>query len=219
MKIESNVIFYVCFCFIILFTNSCKAQEVENISKEVSIYFERLKTKGIQACIDNDSELYKAAKQNKNKQVLDAVMGSCNGSVSHYGLYELDTKNLLSALYKNEDSDFIIVNMIGPVHNPVLYTKSTLTLSRKKNDKKIQIISNHYQYDDTKKQYELIKDSSLPGFNLDKKMELIEEYFYYNKHNSISDKKRDQPFKVCYAIARVDGKYLIKMLYDYTTEN
>lgn len=59
----------------------------------------------------------------------------------------------------------------------------------------------------------------MPGFNLDKKMELIEEYFYYNKHNSISDKKRDQPFKVCYAIARVDGKYLIKMLYDYTTEN
>lgn len=59
----------------------------------------------------------------------------------------------------------------------------------------------------------------MPGFNLEKKMELIEDYLYYNKDNSISDIERDQPFRICYVIAMIDGKHLIKILYDYTKEN
>lgn len=113
-----------------LYSNSINSQQKERkILKEVSSYFGKLKKEGIQACLDSDPDLYKAAK--KDKRNLDILMMACNDRISHYGLYESDTKNVLTTLCKNEESNFIIVNMEGFLYEPTLYTKPTITFSRK----------------------------------------------------------------------------------------
>ncbi|WP_185290854.1 hypothetical protein [Chryseobacterium lactis] len=51
-------------------------------------------------------------------------------------------------------------------------------------------------------------------------MELIEDYLYNTKENAISEKKREQPIsRIYYVIAKINGKFLIKKLYDYTPKN
>ncbi|SEN11840.1 hypothetical protein SAMN05421856_1212 [Chryseobacterium taichungense] len=201
-----------------LYSNNIKAQEHEaKILKKINSYFDQLKKEGLQGCIDSDLELYEAAKKDKHR--LDVLMMGCNDQVSHYDLYKTDTKKLLSNFYKDEDSDFIIVNMKGFKNNPILYTKPTLTFSRKKNEKKINIIHNYYQFDENKNGYELVKDSSISNFNVEEKMKLIEDYLYYKKENSISEVSRGQPYREYYIVARINGKYLIKALRDYNLKD
>ena len=125
---------------------------------------------------------------------------SCEEEGSHFKLYRSDTEKLLSTLYKNESSDFIIVNMINPYNNRILVSASTLTFSRKRNDQNLHIINNKYNYKEDQKQYELIKDSSISGFDAEKKMKLIEDYFYDNKEDSISEKSRYQSVSEMYYV-------------------
>jgi len=204
-----------------LYSNNIKAQEKEEkILKKVSSYFGQLKKEGIQTCIHNESDLFDVVKQRKDTDMYKVLMAGCNDRISHYSLYETDSKNLLSTLYKNENSDFIIMNMKGIKNNPILYTKPTITLSRKKNEKEIHIISNYYQFDEDKNGYELVKDSSISDFNVEEKMKLVEDYLYYNKWNAISDKSRNLPVsEVYYVVAKINGKFLIKRLLDYTPKH
>ena len=214
-----GIFHYVFFSFVMLYSNSINSQQKERkILKEVSSYFGKLKKDGIQACLDSDPDLYKAAK--KDKRNLDILMMACNDRISHYGLYESDTKKVLTTLYKNQESNFIIVNMKSLEKDPTLYTNPTLTLSRKENEKKTHIIYNHYEFDKDEGRHKLIKDSLSMGFNPDEKMELIEDYLYNTKENAISEKKREQPIsRIYYVIAKINGKFLIKKLYDYTPKN
>lgn len=148
------------------------------------------------------------------------LMKSCEEEGSHYKLYKTDTEKLLSTIYKNESSDFIIVNMVNPHNNRILIRASTLTFSRKKNGQKIDIINNKYKFNQSKQRYELVKDSSIDGFNVEQKMKLIEDYFYLNNENSISDKSRYQSVsEMYYVIAKINGEYVIKTLYDYSKED
>jgi hypothetical protein len=48
------------------------------------------------------------------------LLKSCEEEGSHYKLYKADTEKLLSTIYKNESSDFIIVNMVNPDNNRFL---------------------------------------------------------------------------------------------------
>lgn len=51
-------------------------------------------------------------------------------------------------------------------------------------------------------------------------MKLIEDYFYNNKEDSISNKKRNQTSsRSYYIVAKVNGECLIKTVYDYSTED
>jgi hypothetical protein len=148
------------------------------------------------------------------------LLKSCEEEGSHYKLYKADTEKLLSTIYKNESSDFIIVNMVNPDNNRFLINTSTLTFSRKKNDQKVNIINNKYKFNQSKQRYELIKDSSIPGFDVEQKMKLIEDYFYFNKENSISDKSRHQSVsEMYYVIAKINNECVIKTLYDYSKED
>lgn len=97
------------------------------------------------------------------------LMKTCEEEGSQYKLYKADTKKLLSTIYKNESSDFIIVNMVNPYRIITLTSTSTLTFSRKKNDQKIQIINNKYKFNQDKQRYELVKDSSITGFDVEQK--------------------------------------------------
>ncbi|SEN11872.1 hypothetical protein SAMN05421856_1213 [Chryseobacterium taichungense] len=216
-----KILFYVFSCFVMLYSSSIKAQNKnEKILKKVTKYFGELEKEGIQACIHNEPEVAKAIKQGKYEKKYDIFMDGCNESVSHYGLFETDTKHLLTTLYNNKDSDFIIINMINPKDRSTLISKSTFTFSRKKNEKELYIINNHYEYNEEKKKYELIKDSSISNFNVEEKMKLIEDYLYYKKENSISDKSRNKPYSGSYyVVARINGKFLIKEVLDYSSEN
>ena len=91
----------------------------------------------------------------------------------------------------------------------------------KKNDKKINVINNYYQFDEDKKQYQLIKDSLMPNFNMEEKIKLIEDYLYYNKWSEISEKSRDNQSasESYYVVGRINGKYFIKRLLDYTSKH
>lgn len=172
MKIEYNRIFYAYFCCIIVgiaFLNSCKAQTNEAILEKADAYFENLNRESIQHYIDRESDLFEVIKQRKNKKMYEDLTKSCEEEGSHFKLYRSDTEKLLSTLYKNESSDFIIVNMINPYNNRILVSASTLTFSRKRNDQNLHIINNKYNYKEDQKQYELIKDSSISGFDAEKK--------------------------------------------------
>lgn len=126
---------------------------------------------------------------------------------------------MLSTIYKNESSDFIIINMVNPYRIITLTSTSTLTFSRKKNDQKIQIINNKYKFNQDKQKYELVKDSSITGSDVEQKMKLIEDYFYFNKGNSISDKSKHQSVsEMYYVIAKINGEYVIETLYDYSKD-
>lgn len=210
----------VFFSFAMLYPNSINAQQKERkILKEVGNYFGRLKKEGIQACFDSDPDLYKAAK--KNKINFDILMMACNDRISHYGLYESDTKNVLTTLYKNEESNFIIVNTEGFLYEPTLYTKPTFTFSRKQNEKETHIIRNYYTFDGSQPGSRLIKDSLLSDPKLESKMKLIEDYLYNKKENAISGKRinNQSVTELYYVIAKINGKFLIKKLYDYTPKN
>jgi hypothetical protein len=51
-------------------------------------------------------------------------------------------------------------------------------------------------------------------------MKLIEDYFYFNKENSISDKSRHQSVsEMYYVIAKINNECVIKTLYDYSKED
>ena len=202
-----------------LYSDSLIAQQKEgSILKKVSIYFGQLKKQGIQACIHNESDLFNVAKQRKDEEMYKDLMMGCNAQASHYDLYDMDTKNSLTNLYKNEDSDFIIVNMINPHNDNTVIGASTLTFSRKKNEIEVHIINNRYKYNNENR--ELIKGSSISDFNVEEKMKLIEDYLYYKKKNSISDKSRNKPATGSYyVVARINGRFLIKDLLDYSPED
>jgi hypothetical protein len=223
MKIGNNRIFYVYFYFGIIsiaFLNSCKAQSNRTILEKVDTYFEQLNRKSVQLCIDGVSDLSQFIKQRNNRDMHKYLLKSCEEEGSHYKLYKADTEKLLSTIYKNESSDFIIVNMVNPDNNRFLINTSTLTFSRKKNDQKVNIINNKYKFNQSKQRYELIKDSSIPGFDVEQKMKLIEDYFYFNKENSISDKSRHQSVsEMYYVIAKINNECVIKTLYDYSKED
>lgn len=222
--IETNrlckILFYVFSCFIMLYSSSIKAQNKnEKILKKVTKYFGKLEKEGIQACIHNESDLFDVAKQRKDKEMYKDLIKVCNEQAKHYIIYETDTKHLLTTLYKNEESDFIIVNMINPHNDSTVVGASTLTFSRKKNEKEVHVINNHYKYNEEDER-ELLKDSSISDFNVEEKIKLIEDYLYYKKENSISDKSRNKPSsRSYYVVARINGKFLIKELLDYSSEN
>ena len=219
MKKEIRI-FYLYFSVGIMILNNCKAQNSRTVSEKVDIYFKQLNRESIQHCIDRESELFEVIKKRNNREMYEALMKTCEEEGSHYKLYKADTEELLAALYKNESSDFIIVNMVNPYKNTILISTSTLTFSRKRNDKKINIINNKYNFNQGKQRYELVIDSSIPDFDIEQKMKLIEDYFYFNKENYISDKSRHQSVsEMHYAIARIKGEYIIKTLYDYSKED
>jgi len=59
-----------------------------------------------------------------------------------------------------------------------------------------------------------MKDSSLIGFDPEKKLKLVEDFFYYKKSGSLSDVEQNRIFSRYYVIAKIDGKYVIKTLFD-----
>lgn len=201
--------------------NNCKAQNSRTVSEKVDIYFEQLNRESIQHCIDRESELFEVIKKRNNREMYEALMKTCEEEEgSHYKRFKADTEKLLSTMYKNENSDFIVVNMVNPYRNRLLISTSTLTFSRKRSDQKINIINNKYNFNQDKQRYELVKDSSIPGFDIEQKMKLIEDYFYFNKENYISEKRRRQSLsEMCYVIARIKGECQVKTLYDYSKED
>lgn len=104
-------------------------------------------------------------------------MESCNSTLEEYDVFKKDTNKILDSLYSNEEADFIILNMINPNDRSVFLGKATLTVFRKKKEKKIHIFSNQYKYNRDKKEYDLMKDSSLIGFDPEKKLKLVEDFF------------------------------------------
>ncbi len=222
MKIGNNRIFYVYFYFGIIsiaFLNSCKAQNNRTVLGKVDTYFEQLNRESIQHCINRESDLFEVIKKKKNEEMYEDLMKTCEEEGSQYKLYKADTKKLLSTIYKNESSDFIIINMVNPYRIITLTSTSTLTFSRKKNDQKIQIINNKYKFNQDIQRYELVKDSSITGSDVEQKMKLIEDYFYFNKGNSISDKSKHQSVsEMYYVIAKINGEYVIETLYDYSKD-
>lgn len=222
MQIGNNRIFYVYFYFgiiIIAFLNSCKAQNNRTVLGKVDTYFEQLNRESIQHCIYRESDLFEVIKKKKNEEMYEDLMKTCEEEGSQYKLYKADTKKLLSTIYKNESSDFIIVNMVNPYRIITLTSTSNLTFSRKKNDQKIQIINNKYKFNQDKQKYELVKDSSITGSDVEQKIKLIEDYFYFNKGNSISDKSKHQSVsEMYYVIAKINGEYVIETLYDYSKD-
>jgi len=134
-------------------------------------------------------------------------------------MFKKDTNKILDSLYQNDQSDFVILNMINPNDKSILLGKSTLTVFRKRTEKKIHIFSNHYKYEEYKKEYDLVKDSSLISFNPEKKLKLVEGFLYNKKTESLSYIDRNESFSRYYIIAKINGKYVIKTLYDYSKED
>ena len=79
--------------------------------------------------------------------------------------------------------------------------------------------NNKYKFNQDIQRYELVKDSSITGSDVEQKMKLIEDYFYFNKGNSISDKSKHQSVsEMYYVIAKINGEYVIETLYDYSKD-
>jgi len=219
MKIENNRIFYVYFCFGIIsiaFLSSCNST-ARNISNKINVFFDHQKKEELEKCLNSDPELYEIAK--KKIDVHNALIESCSSTLEEYDMFKKDTNKILDSLYQNDQSDFVILNMINPNDKSILLGKSTLTVFRKRTEKKIHIFSNHYKYEEYKKEYDLVKDSSLISFNPEKKLKLVEGFLYNKKTESLSYIDRNESFSRYYIIAKINGKYVIKTLYDYSKED
>lgn len=215
MKIEHNRIFYVYFCFIILFTSSCKAQYKEDIN----IFFQKLSKESYDYCLDNDD--YKHFKEKKNIKAISLLESACNESIKDYKLYTKNTFNLIDSLIQNRNDDFIIVNK--PLKS-ISYSNPTLTILKFRNEKKYDVVHNDYAYNEQKKEYYLITDTQLVGFNTENNFKEFESYFYSKQpSNKIFDtfeeaKKKANSFNVYYIVARVSGKMILEKIF-FADEN
>ena len=190
-----------------MFLNSCNTRKEDRISKEIVTFFNQKKKQEFAICINSDSELYEIAKRRNDKNLINSLIEACNASVDYYDFFRDDSTKQLDSLYKNEETDFVILNMINIEKGNILVNKSTVTISRKRNDKNIHIISNHYEYDEIKKSPVLLKDSSLLGFNAINKLEIIEGILYNNVENSmITEKKRGKYYSEYFVVTRIKGR-------------
>jgi len=210
MKIHHNRIFYVCFCFIILLTNSCKAQQ-----SKINVFFNKEKEISYKECLDNDDD-YKYYKKNNLKEAINFTESSCKAINSDYDHFLANTIKFLDSLdFRNNKQDFIILNK---TLSSIYISKPALTMLKIRNRDTYSVIHNYTSYDDSKKEFVTLTDHALGGFNADKILDLFEDYLYYNKGSLISENIKDfsnssvRP-KVCYVIARIKGKFFIKEYY------
>ena len=211
MKIHHNRIFYVCFCFIILLTNSCKAQKKSDI---ISSFFLKEKKTSYDKCLDNDD--YKYFKQNNIKEAIDLTESSCEALNIRYIHFSENTIKFLDSLdSKNNKQDFVILNKtLISIYN----SKPVLTIFKAKNSHKYSVIHNYTVYDETNKKFIVLTDNSSVILNIEKILSSFEDYLYHNKGSLISENIKDLPstsYKtdLYYVIARVNGKFFIKKYY------
>lgn len=211
MKTHHNRIFYVCFCFIILLTNSCKAQKKSDI---VSSFLLKERKISYNKCLDNDD--YKYFKQNNIKEAIDLTESSCEDLNVRYIHFSENTIKFLDSLERNNyNQDFIILNKtLISIYN----SKPVLTILKTKNSHKYSVIHNYTVYDEAEKKFIVLTDNSSVLLNIEKILSSFENYLYHNKGALISENIKDLPstsFKtdLYYVIARVNGKFSIKKYY------
>jgi len=209
MKIHHNRIFYVCFCFIILLTNSCKAQQT-NVVKS---FFKEQASIVYNKCLDDDD--YKYYKKNNLKEAINSTESNCREITERYDHFSENTLKFLDSLgFKNNKQDFIILNK--PL-NSIYYASPIVTVFKAKNVNRYSVIHNYTSYDDSKKEFVTLTDHALGGFHADKILNLFEDYLYYKKGSLISENIKDfsqsaRP-NLCYVVARIKGRFFIKEYY------
>lgn len=211
MKTDHNRIFYVYICFTILFINSCNAQKASFVNS----FFNKRAIDCYDKCLNNDD--YKYFKANDKKEAIDLTESSCKGLSVHYAHFAENSMKFLDSLDKN-GKDFIILNKtLKSAYN----SKPVLTILKVKDINHYSVIHNYTTYDDIK-EFIVLTDHSLNGFNAEKILSLFEDYLYYGKKSLISKNIKDLPSdseaNLCYIVARVNGKFFIREYYYLDTK-
>ncbi|MGE8536938.1 MAG: hypothetical protein ACN6OJ_20350 [Chryseobacterium sp.] len=94
-------------CAILLFSNSCKAQNSQLLKSEIISFF-KIDDKEIKKCNRESEEL---RKQKIDEATINTVQESCTARFEHFNFYRENTLKMLETIPK--EKDFIIINYIS----------------------------------------------------------------------------------------------------------
>lgn len=165
---------------------------------------------GIEGCLKNQQ----INKKDYNSDIYKTFVDGCAEYHSDLNLFKKESVKIVDSLYKNDKSDFIIVNMIDPAdYKSPNVNKSTITFTRKRDDKSIYKITNKYKFNEVKRKDEIIRHANFTNEDSEGRFVDIEKRFYSSQQQSplnSDNRKNDNP---CYVIVRKNGKYTFKYAY------
>ncbi|SEN12204.1 hypothetical protein SAMN05421856_1231 [Chryseobacterium taichungense] len=208
---QNQIFFYTFSWFTILCSNSYYAQQ-----KQINIFFDKEKNKTYKTCINelDNNEDYDYVKSIGDTVTMNVFKMNCRAVAENYDIYKKNSLKLIEQNFSNKD--FIVINVIlKSIYRP----NPTLTVMKFKNAKDYNALHYTYGFDDISKKSYRITDSTIATDNIEKKFQLLEDYFYNKKmkdrifENFKDAQKYYKDFSVYYIVAKISGKIITKKIY------